>query len=80
MHLLVETSNVLEAQGVLDGLRQFLIPIISTPTAEKTPKFVPPGISLDAKNGQQLLADQLIPLDVVGNPLVCHWMAFATFH
>ena len=48
LHPVVETlSNVVEAKGVLDGLRQFFIPTSTFP--EKFPKCVPPGMSLDAK-------------------------------
>jgi len=79
MHLVVETlSNVVEAKGALDGLRQFVIPISTFP--EKFPKCVPPGMSLDAKSGQVLLADQPVPLDVVVKPLVRHWLGCTTFH
>ena len=79
LHLVVETlSNVVEAKGVRDGIRQFFIPSSTFP--EKIPKFAPPGISLDANSGQVLLADQLVPLDVVVKPLVRHWLGCTTFH
>ena len=75
VHLVVETlSNVVEAKGVLDGLRQFFIPISTFP--EKFPKCVPPGMP----HRCVLLAAQPVPLDVVVKPLVRHWLGCTMFH